>query len=66
MHEIFWGLKIQTNHLISARKPDQVIININKKEELLYSGLFCHRGPKKPKRDKSTKTLRENLESWGT
>ena len=27
MHKILWDFEIQTDHLISTRKPDQVIIN---------------------------------------
>ena len=30
-HKIHWDLDIQTNHLISARRPDQVIVNKKKK-----------------------------------
>ena len=31
-HKLFWDLNIQTDHLISARRPDLIIIN--KKREL--------------------------------
>ena len=37
-NKILWDLEIQTDHLILARRPDQVIIN-NKKENLPYSRL---------------------------
>ena len=32
MHKLFWDFDIETDHLISARRPDHVIIN--KKREL--------------------------------
>ena len=30
-HKLFWGFEIQTDHIISVRRPDLVIINNNKK-----------------------------------
>ncbi len=33
MHKILWDLEIQTDHLISARRPDLIIINKLKKKE---------------------------------
>ena len=27
LHKILWAFEMQTDHLISARRPDQVIIN---------------------------------------
>ena len=47
-NKFFWDFEIQTDHLISARRPDLVIINKNKKNkrkenlpncELCYPGL---------------------------
>ena len=35
MHKILWDFEIQTDHLISARRPDLVIVNNNKKKEKL-------------------------------
>ena len=32
--KIFWDFEIQTDHLISARRPDLVIVNNKKKENL--------------------------------
>ena len=32
-HKLLWDFDIQTDHLISARRPDLIIIN-NKKREL--------------------------------
>ena len=29
-HKIFWNFKIQTNHLIPARRPDLLLINKEK------------------------------------
>ena len=41
--KIIWDFKIQTDHLIPARRPDLVIVN--KKENLSSSGLCCPGGP---------------------
>ena len=32
-HELFWDFDIQTDHLISARRPDLIIITKKKKEK---------------------------------
>ena len=32
-HKILWEFELQTDHLISARRPDLVIVNINKKKK---------------------------------
>ena len=44
-HNLHWNFDIQTNHLISARRPDLIIINNinnnNKKEKLQNCGLYC-------------------------
>ena len=42
-HRLLWDFEIQTNHLISARRPDLIIIN--KKENLQDCGLCCPGGP---------------------
>ena len=39
MHQILLGFEIQTDHLISARRPDLVIINKKKKGNLPKSWL---------------------------
>ena len=46
-HKILWDFDIQTYQLISARKPNLMIIsnNNNKKKENLYSGLYRPSGP---------------------
>ena len=33
MHKLLWDFEIQTDHIISARRPDLIIINNNKKRE---------------------------------
>ena len=33
-HKLLWDFEIQTDRLISARRPDLIIINNNKKREL--------------------------------
>ena len=38
-HKLVWDFEIQTDHLISARRSEQVIIN--KKENLPNRGLYC-------------------------
>ena len=32
-HKLLWDFYIQTDHLISASRPDQIIINNNKKKK---------------------------------
>ena len=39
-HKLLWDFDIQTDHLISARRPDLLIIN-KKKENLPNCGLCC-------------------------
>ena len=39
-HKLLWDFNIQTDHLISARRPDFIIIN-NRKENLQNCGLCC-------------------------
>ena len=39
-HKLLWDFDIQTNHLISARRPDLIIIN-KKKKNLQNCGLCC-------------------------
>ena len=39
-HKALWGFEIQTDHLISIRPPDLLVVNNNKKRENLpNSGL---------------------------
>ena len=33
-HKLFWDFDIQTDHLISTRRPDLIIINKKKKKEI--------------------------------
>ena len=75
--KILLDFKIQTDHPISARRPDQVIVNNNKKkkekkENLGNSGLcrsICQQDKLKEneKRDKHLDLAREqkkNMEQW--
>ena len=42
MHKLLWDSDIQTDHLISARRPDLIIINKKKKKkENLQNCRFC-------------------------
>ena len=40
-HKLLWDFNIQTDHLIPARRPDLIIINKKKKENLQNSRLCC-------------------------
>ena len=33
-HKLFWDFEIQTDHLITTRRPDLIIINEKKKERI--------------------------------
>ena len=43
-HKLLLDFEIQTDHPISASRPDLVIVEKNP-ENLLNSGLCCHGGP---------------------
>ena len=40
-HKLLWDFDIQTDHLISTRRPDLIIINNKKKENLQNCRLCC-------------------------
>ena len=41
-HKLLWDFDIQTDHLISVKRPDLILINQKKKEENLQNcGLCC-------------------------
>ena len=44
-HKLLWDFNIQTENLILARRPDLIIINKKKKENLQNCRLFCPGGP---------------------
>ena len=44
-HKLRWDFVIQTDHLIPARRPDIIIINNKKKENLQNCRLCCPGGP---------------------
>ena len=46
-HKLRWDFDIQTDHLILARKPDLIITNNKKKENLRNCRLFCPGRPRK-------------------
>ena len=64
-HKLLWGFIIQTDHLISARRPDLIIITKKKKKRkfakfsTLLSRLTTELNWKNVKRDISTSTLLE-------
>ena len=43
-HKLLWDFDIQTDHLISARRPGLIIINNNKKKENLQNCRLCCSG----------------------
>ena len=64
-HKVLFDFEIETDHLIPARRPDQVIINI-KTENLLNGGL-CHpsgsqRGIKIKRKERQEERGLEKLE----
>ena len=40
-HKLQWTLNIQTDHLISARRPDLIVINNKERKNLQNCGLCC-------------------------
>ena len=44
-HKHLWDFDLQSDHLISARRPDLIIINQKKEENLQTFGLCCPRLP---------------------
>ena len=40
-HKLLWDFDVQMDHLISARRPELIIINNNKKENLQNCRLCC-------------------------
>ena len=45
LHKLLWDFNIQTDHLIPARRPDLIIINKKRKENLQNCRLCCPGGP---------------------
>ena len=41
LHKLLWDFNIQTDHLFLTRRPDLIIINNNKKENLQNCRLCC-------------------------
>ena len=73
-HKLLWDFDIQTDHLVSARKPDLIIINKKKKKKkkkickiVDFAVLADHRIKLKEweKRDKYLDLARE-LKNYGT
>ena len=44
-HKFLWDFEIQTDHQISGRRPDLIMINKKKKENLQNCGFCCLGGP---------------------
>ena len=70
MHKLLWAFDIQTDHLISARRPDLIIINKKKKKKICKIIDFAvpanHRIKLKEceKRDKYLDLARELKKLW--
>ena len=43
-HKLLWDFDKQTDHLISARRPDLIVINKKGKDENLQNYRFCSPG----------------------
>ena len=54
-HKLLWDFNIQTDHLIPARKPDIIIINNKKKENLQNCRLCCPGGPQESEKKENEK-----------
>ena len=65
-HKIFWDFEIQTNHLISARRPNLEIVKKKKKRIVDFTELADHRLKlkKSKKRDKYQDFARELKKLW--
>ena len=64
-HKILQDCEIQTNHLISARRPEIVIVNKKKKENLPICGL-CHPGRPQSKTKRKQKEREISRPCWRT
>ena len=51
-HKFLWDNKIQTDHLISARQPDLIIINEKRELAELWTLLFQRTTEENEKKDK--------------
>ena len=64
-HTFLVDFKIQTDHLISARRPDRVIVNNNKKKKKEKKENLPNSGPqskiKRSKKKKKKKKEKKNL-----
>ena len=70
-HKLLWDFDIQTDHLISARRPDLLIINNKKKENMQNCRLRCPGWPQNKTEGKwkegiSTWALLRNWKNYGT
>ena len=58
-HKILWDFEIQTNHLILARKPDQILMNTKKKRTCCQVDIVVP-ADHKVNRETNTLTFPEN------
>ena len=66
-HKLLWDFDIQTDHLISARRPDLIIINNNKKRtcKIVYFAVRADHKIKLKESEKKNKYLdRELKKLW--
>ena len=69
-HKLFWDFEIQTDHLVSARQPDLVIVKKKKKENLPNIECCClgrsRSGNIRKRRETSIKTLLKKKKVYET
>ena len=65
-HKVLWDFEIQTDRLISARRPDLVIANEKKNDNILNSGL-CRPGrlESEIKRKREEINIKRTIENKG-
>ena len=59
-HKLLWDFDIQTDNLISARRPDLIVIN-KKKKEILQNCWFCCPGWLQNKTEREWKKKYQDL-----
>ena len=64
-HKLLWDFDIRTDHLISARRPDLIIINKNKKIKFAKLLTLLTRLKECEKKDKYLALARELKKNYG-
>ena len=63
-HKLLWDFDIHTDHLISARRPDLIIINKKEKKENLQNCGLCCPGRAQNKTERNWKKLKRRISTW--